>query len=376
MENLESIVFVKPKAYENLDEKEVENYLKADQRILSALEGIIKLGEEQLKNKTGYTSDNLPDESPKRTEFSLDNIRFNLITNVKINNPKYQTAFDKITGFLEVLVNDWKHGIRKDGVRTYEKENKEPFVRWDYLMENVLWYLSDITEYGVENKFKSITAPKEFDDMNLERLVIPVEIIKDFNIEKPGSAKIWYLARRFYNDVKKEVTQPVKKEIEKRSGITKENIPEKTQKYIEQMEDYLSVLKSIPSPRREPGKVIKRLFAIPKKKKPKGSKELPIIPNEENYIRLLDEYKELLEISLKKWKQLEGNIGEIVVFYYGIEDNERVKNEFPFLPEYKLIRDEDKMFLSIQALYTRMKFLEEDYKKNRLLRRHGIIKLV
>jgi len=372
--DLDAIVLVKPEAYESMGKAAAEGYFKAEQRVLSAIKGgLIDRGEDQLRAKTGFTSENLPDESPTRTEFSMDGIGFGLVTNVKVITPPYQAAFDKITGFLEVLVNDRQQGIRKDNVRTYDKN---PFVEMDYLMWNVLWYLSRVTKLGVENKFERIAAPAEVDEMVLERLVIPVELMRDFNIESPGAAKLWYQARKFYDDVIATTVAPLKDELVERTGVTVEEMPDETKKYWEQLGEYLFVVQSIPSPRRQAGKVIDRLYMIPQKTKPKGSTALPVVPGPENYQALLEEYRPILPTSLNRWKNLEGNIGELVVFYYGIENEPKVQEQFPFLPEYQLKKDGDKMFVSIQAVYDRMKALEENYVANRLLRVHSQVPIV
>jgi len=372
--DLDTIVLVKPEVYVSMGKAAADGYFKAEQRVLSAIkDGLISRGEEQLRAKTGFTSENHPDESPKRTNFSLDGINFNLITNVKVINPPYQTAFDKITGYLEVMTNDWKQGIRKDNVKTFDKK---PFVEMNYLMWNVLWYLSRVTELGVENKFERIAAPAEIDKVDLERLAIPTELMHDFDIEKPGAAKLWYQARRFYDGVSATAVAPFKDELVERTGVTKEEMPDETRRYWEQVENYLFVVQSIPSPRREAGKVIKRLYMIPQKAKPKGSTALPVVPSPENYQRLLEEYIPILPASLKKWKKLDGNIGELVVLHYGIENEPRVQEEFLFLPEFQLKRDGDKMFVSIQAVYDRMKALEENYVANRLLRKHSVVPIV
>jgi len=370
---LETIVLVKPETYESMGKIAADGYFKAEQRVLSAIKGgLIDRGEEQLRAKTGFVSENLPDESPTRTEFSMDGIDFGLVTNVKVINPPYQTAFEKITGFLEVLVNDRQQGVRKDNMRTYDKQ---PFVEMDYLMWNALWYLSRVTELGVENKFERIAAPAELDE-SLERLAIPTELMRDFDIEKPGAAKLWYQARRFYDDVSATAVAPFKDELVGRTGVTKEEMPDETQKYWEQVENYLFVVQSIPSPRRQAGKAIDRLYMIPQKTKPKGSTALPVVPGPENYQQLLEDYRPILPASLKKWKNLDGNIGELVVFHYGIENEPKVQEQFPFLPEFQLKRDGDKMFVSIQAVYDRMKALEKNYVANRLLRVHSIVPIV
>ena len=377
--NLDAFVFVKPEAYKKMDSKAVEEVLKADQRVLSNLETLINKGEEQIKAKTTYTNDHLPEESPTRTIISLDGIEFKLITNAKVNNPSYQTVFDKITTFLEDTLYDWEENIRKDGIRTYtsgETKEKVPFIRWDYLMSRILKHLSNITYLGVENKFEEIKAPKEYDKMKLETLTVPVNLIKDFKIEKPGAAKVWYLSRRFYNEVQAKTKAPIQKEMVDRTEITEEKMPQKTQEYLEQFEKYIYSLKTIPSPRRQPSQAIDRLFLIPQKDKPKGSTALPTILQPDNYIQLLEEYRPILPTSLKKWKKLDGKIGELVVFYYGIEKEPRVQEEFPFLPSYELIRDGDKMFVSLPTLYGRMMALEKDYETSRLLRKHTIIPLL
>lgn len=384
--DLDAVVLVKPDAFERMDTTAIENAMKADQRVLSRLGDLIVVGVEQLKAKTGYTNENLPDESPKRTPpFTLDKIDFYLTTDVRVNNPEYQPVFDKITGFLEVLVNDWEQGVRRDNVRTYsakvvmegnETLEKAPFIEWNYLMWSVYWYLSRATELGVTNEIEKIVAPKELDKMTLNTLVVPFNLIKDFNIEKPGATKLWYLARRFYKDVEATAEKPVKEEMVQRSGITKEEIPTETTSYYEQFDKYMPKVMSIPSPRRQPGKIIARLYKVPRKRKPQGSTALPVVVGPDNFIELLEAYRDTLPTSLKKWKNLEGNIGELVVFHYGIENETKVQQQFPFLPQYQLKRDGDKMFVYIQALYDRMKALEKDYIKGRLLRKHSVVPII
>lgn len=368
---LETITLVKPETYEQMNEETAKHYLKAQLTDVPKLEKLVKLGEEQIKSMPGYTDDNLPNESPVVTNFSLDGIDFDVRTSVRVNNPRYETAFQQIKGFLEVLINDWGREARKYGIRTYDGK---PFVRWDYLMENVLWYLSGVTDLGIKNDISNISLPKELENITLDRLVLPLH--GEFDISKPGNAKLWYLTTLFYKDLREILIEPVKEEMDKRSGLTKEEIPDETKVYWEQFGRFVLGVKSTPSPRSEPGDVIKMLFAIPQKDKPKGSKALPIIPNQDNYIELLETYKELLPTSLKRWKELKGKIGEVVVFYYGIEKQERIQQELTSLHEYQVRRDGDQIFISVLGLYNRMIALVEDSKKNRLLRKYEALHLL
>jgi hypothetical protein len=362
-----AITIIKPGAYERFDKASAEKFFRAEQQVLSLLEkGRIALGEEQLKAKTGFTNEHLPTASPTRTDFTLDDITFNMLTTVRANNPTYSTTFIQICSALELLQLDWKDNVRKDGVRTYDGE---PFVRWDYLLRLVTGYLSQATILGVENKFEAITAPKEIAEEKLEALVLPLSLIDGFEINRPGSARLWYRARRFCEEVEQETVAPLKKEVEERSGV--KEMPAETQEHEEQIADYLFVLKSVPSPRKEYGKIISRLFEVPQKNKPEGDTSLPIVVGPDNYLTLLEEYRPILTTSLKKWKGLEGKIGELVTFFYGIEDEEKVLEQFPYLPEYKVKRDGEKIFVSIPAIYSHLKALEQDYKTNRLLRRHS-----
>lgn len=363
---LEAIFIEKPKKFKEMDESALREFMKAKQRVL-ALSSLIDEGEAQLKEKTGYDNAHLPKESPDRTNFTLDDIAFNIITNVKVNNPEYQVAFDKIVWFLEELLID---GSSRYGVRTYEDEL---FVRWDYLMGRVFRYVSGVTNLGVENKFESIVAPDRLDTMKLSKLVMPINIVnEEFNINKAGSAEVWYLMRRFYAEVMAEIVEPVKEETARKSGVSTEQIPDETTDYLTQVGKYFSKIRNIPSHRRQPGQAINRIFMIPQKDKPKGSTEPPIVVGPDNYLSLLDEYRPLVNTSLKKWTKLEGKIGELIIPFYDIGDHEKVQKEFPAISEYNLIRDGNNIFVSIRALYNRMKALEKDYKKNRLLTQHEV----
>lgn len=369
------IVLVKPKAFTAMNKGSIEGVIKADQRVISALNDYLTVGEEQLKALTGYDNDHLPKESPTRTSKTLDDITFDIVTNVRVNNPEYQIVFHKIMGFLEMLANDWVTGVRKDGVRTYEVDSvKTPFVRWDYLMWNIFYYTSRKTELGVTHEIEEIKGYPQLADMDLNRLVLNGALVEKPDITKKGAAQQWYLAKRFYDEVMSDTVEPFKEKMEEASGITE--MPDETTKYWQQISNYLATLTTIPSPRRQYGKVINLLFQIPTKDKPKGSTELPVVPDYKNYQKLLDAYEPLLQTSLKKWKRLEGKIGELITLYYDLENEPRVKDEFPYLPEYLPKREDDKMFISVQALYSRLAALEDDYMKNRMLRKHSIARII
>jgi len=386
-----TIVIAKPEAYDGISKESAVELFKADQQVLGAIKSsLIERGIEQLKARTGYTNEHLPTMSPLKSDpFTLDGITFQLHTTVRRNNPQYEPAYAKIQGFLEVLDSDWNQEIRKDRVRTYDNEatgDKEPFVRWDYLMANVYGYISQRVKLGVENKFDAVTAPSELHEP-LDRLVIPVALMQDFDINKAGAARLWYQACKLYTDVTQKTVEPFKKELEGRAeragdeeegeGVERlgnvERMPLQTQEHWEQVADYLFRVQRVPSPRSQPGKAFKRMFAIPEKK---GKGELPVVITRENYLERLDTFAPHLEKSLPRWKHLEENIGELTTFHYAVDTDPRVQEEFPFLPEYQMKKDGDNMFVRVRAVHARMKALEEDYTTNRLLTRHEVRPLV
>ena len=386
-----TIVIAKPEAYDGITKESAMELFKADQQVMGVLKSsLIERGIEQLKARTGYTNEHLPTMSPLKSDpFTLDGITFQLHTTVRRNNPQYEPAYAKIQGFLEVLDSDWNQEIRKDRVRTYDNEatgDKEPFVRWDYLMANVYGYISQRVKLGVENKFDAVTAPSELHEP-LDRLVIPVALMQDFDINKAGAARLWYQACKLYTDVTQKTVEPFKKELEGRAeragdeeegeGVERlgnvERMPLQTQEHWEQVADYLFRVQRVPSPRSQPGKAFKRMFAIPEKK---GKGELPVVITRENYLERLDTFAPHLKKSLPQWKHLEENIGELATFHYGVDTDPRVQGEFPFLPEYQVKKDGEHMFVRVRAVHARMKALEEDYTTNRLLTRHEVRPLV
>lgn len=390
--NLENIIIAKPAAYQGMEVGSAQALLKAGQRVLGLLEtAVVDRGYEQLKAKTGYTKENLPDESPKPTApFALDNITFEMYTTVRRTNPKYQTAYDKIIAFVENIAYDWKEKAQKRGVRTYEDVitgNQGPFVRWDYFMARAYRYIGQFMELGVENKFTAITAPPELREP-LDRLVIPVALMQDFDIQRPSAARLWYQACQLYADVTQKTVEPFRTGLEERAerageveegeeeverlGRT-ERMPKETQEHWEQVADYLFKVQRVPSPRTQPGKALKRIFAIPERKE-KG--ELPVVVTGANYKERLDAFRPHLGKSLPRWKEVEGHLGELVTFYYGVNTDPRVQEEFPYLPEYQATKAGENLFVRVRAVHARMKALEEDYTKNRLLTRHEVRPLV
>lgn len=397
------LIIAKPGEFNKLDEKSLEEVIKADQRVYPLLDSFIEIGTRQITQIPGYTNNNLPDKSPKYTpDIVFDDISFKVMTYVSKKNPKYQEASDNIMAFLQCLINDWKRGIRKDRVKQFwseiiidgkTKKEKLPFGRWDYLMENILWYIAQKTELTVTNELTEINPPENLEKMELNVLVIPEDLQKNPNIQNKGAARIWYLAKRFRDEVQAETTQPYKQEMIERSGVTEELIKpkevelergkleikdtsEKAKAYLEQVGHYLSGLIPISSPRRQPGKALPRLYKIPEKYKPKGSTDIPIVIDDTNYKEFLEVYRPILDTSLKKWKQLDGNIGELVTFYYGIQDHPQVKEEYLFLPQYQIKLVKSHMWINIPVLLARMQGLEKNYTKDRYLNKLTIQPLV
>jgi len=378
--DLNNIIIAKPTAYQGMEVGSAEALLKAGQRVLGLLEtAVVERGYEQLKSRTGYTKEHLPDESPKATApFVLDNITFEMYSTVRRTNPQYQTAYDKIVAFVENAAYDWKEKVQKRGIRTYDDAitgNPGPFVRWDYFMGRAYRYVGQYTELGVENKFAEITAPAEYDTQKLGQLVLPVKIIADFDINKPGAARVWYLARRFCEEVTQETVKPFKNEMERQAGEVE--MSEYTKQCWKDIEKYLFTVQSVSSPRRQPGQALSQLLAIPERKKKKGDASLPVVVTENNYAHMLAEMgRPEVEKIVEGAKTLDGEIGELVTFHYGVDEHPRIRQELPFLPQYQIHKEEGAMFVSLQAIYDRMLALEHDFTKNRVLHRHSAMPLV
>ena len=138
--------------------------------------------------------------------------------------------------------------------------------------------------------------------------------------------------------------------------------------------DYLFRVQRVTSPRRQPGKALTRLFKIPEVEKEEG--EMPRIITAANFREVVTEYRPRIEASLRRWKNLEGNIGELIAFCYDLQDDPKVREQFAYLPEYQVEKDGDQMFVRVRGLRARMRALEEDYLKNRVLARHEVRPLV
>lgn len=378
---LDGIVLVAPGTYEWLDQKSVENCLAADQRVLSLLKkGIIDPGEEQLKSMTGYNADNIPEESPIPTDPNLDGIQFHLVTTVKPGKVSYQRAVDGIDKFLQSLEFDYDNGKYRKEVIALPLESMtggDLFVDLDYLLSHAFLHVDFErgNEYEVENKVDKVVPPKELVEEELNSLALSIEMVQDFDITNPGAAKLWYRAREFYNLVKSKTKNRLEDDMKERAGL---EVPKETKKYWEQVAGYLVGIQKIPSPQRQSGKTFHRMFKVPQRGKQRGSKALPVVVTTGNYTELLEEYRPILSASLKKWKKLDGNIGELTIFHYDLQDEEKVREQFPFLPEYHLQRtDECTQFVSIAAVRDRMLALQEDYKNpERVLYRHTVAPLV
>lgn len=366
------VTIAKPTAFEKIEKVSAEGYFQAYQRVLSLLkETIVERGEEQLKARTGYDEKNLPDKTPTNTYFKLDGIKFDIETIVRSSNPKHSEVFDSVSWFLEFNLELYEQGaIKKGFVRPYpvSEDREEPFIRWDFLMENFLSYSSEAMEeaLGVVQEIKFNEVPTEYGE-SLETLAVPLESIKDFDIESQGNAELWYRARKFCGEVKQSTIKPFKQAL----VTPKKEMPEETLNDWKQIEDIAFKVQAVSSPRREYKKVLDLLFLIPQKPKPKDSKELPTIVTPENYKELLEEYRIHLATLIETGKKIGGKVGEIAIPYYDLEDNEKVQAQFPCIVDYDTRKEGSKKYISLPALVQRMNSLIEDFKKGRTLRRIG-----
>ena len=143
-----------------------------------------------------------------------------------------------------------------------------------------------------------------------------------------------------------------------------EKLPEHVQTFVQQFGDLLVSVTTTPVTRPEYGKAINRMFRIPEAAKKRGSRELPAIPTPENYIALLEKFRESLPRALPQWRNLENHIGELVTFHYGLENNARVAEAYPFLPEYQLKRRGNVAYVSLEAVKERLEGLVSDYQSH------------
>ena len=368
--DLDSIVLVKPAQYEELGKTAAEGWFSAEQSIISALAkntkngmGIIPGGEDLLKNNHPYSKNNLPATTPVTTNFTLDDIKFEVETAVNVPNPPYETAFTNIIKHIENLVLDFKDGIVRPAIRTIDDE---PYIELNYLMRRGFRFIGDVQEYGLKNELKVVNVPEKLETMSLDKLVLPIELLKGFDIKKPGAAETWYLAKRFYDEVQADTVKPIKEAVVQKSGDAEQ--------YWTQVEGYLFIVQNISSPQRQFAKVLNRIYRVPKPSKKKG--ELPVIIDHNNYLAMLEAMKGNIDKKVNQWKVLDNNIGELTALWYGIGDNAKVQEQFPFLPEYMAKKRDDRIFVSVQAVYDRLKALEQDYMSNRMLRKHTIQPIV
>jgi hypothetical protein len=373
-----TFVMAKLDDFDKITDKEITDVVAANQEGLTALKTkVIEPGEEQLKGMTGYNKYKLPKVSPiDAPPIVLDSITFNLKSKVS-PNIQYKEVFNGLMYFIKFNMHDWEEGIRKDNVRNHKGEQ---YIELQYLLSNYFFLYNDssIANLIVKNEIpeKGIIPSADLEHETLEKLVINLDLVNNFHIKKPGSAKFWYQAKKFYDSELPKINA-VKKEMENRTGVSKENMPVKMVEYSEQIKNFLYVVDSVPQVRKQYAKILERLFAVPQKDKSKGSKELPVIVNETNFIKLIIDYSPLVGTSLKTWKTLEGNVGELIAVLLGIEDEPRVAQEFPYLPEYKsnaIPVKNNRTFISVQGLYNRLYALAEskDYDKDKLARKHSL----
>ena len=372
---LDSFVIVKPEHYSGFNEPSTKAILKADQQVLGLLEKIVTAGEDQLRKKTGFSNEHLPSTSPAVCKYTLDDMEIEVTSTVKRINPEYQVAFDRLTGFLDFLLDDWKDGIRKYRVRTYhDKEHpKEPFVRLDYLLSNVYRFLGDVTELKVEQKIET-WAPPEYDDITTH-LVIPLKLIaRDtglFSIDEPGAAKLWYQAKKFKDDVLENTVKPYKEKALENAGVSETK--DETREHFEQIAGkYLIRVQSVPSPRRLAGKAMNTMFEIPEIQREEGV--LPQVITNLNYRQLLDEYEPNLRNKKGDLRSVK-NIGELILVHYGLEHDPKVLDAGINLQAYRAQRQDGQIYVSIPAVYTKLGQLENELIRDRMLHNLDIMHL-
>jgi hypothetical protein len=312
------ITIKKPQRFEKLDSTAAENYFRLREGGISFLENeVIKPFEAALKEKTGFSDENIPDIAATK-KLNLDGIVFSITSEPTTKRPSYGEIYEKLTTYLNIINEEYDQGTRKEGVITIDSL---PYISAENILTKILEWKDEVLDRGVKQTIK-FKLPEEIEDENLKSLAVG---LVDYSAINPATARTYVRAKIMKLDAA-EIISDFEGKLKDQTGFSKENLPENTENSWVQAGDYLFKIQSVPYPSTSYGKIINDLAKSSDNLKSAGDLCLMLDGKEallENIyeIRTRDDSKYISLRSLQSRisklteKNTENTLGQKITFY-------------------------------------------------------------
>ncbi len=315
---MEIITVKKPQKFEKLDSAAAENYFRLREGGISFLENeVIKPFDVALKEKTGFSDENIPKEATTK-KLNLDGIVFSITSEPTTKRPSYGDLHEKLTTYLGIIEQEYNQGTRKEGVITIDLL---PYISVENILSKILEWKDEVLDRGVKQTIK-FKLPEEMENENLKSLAVG---LVDYSVINPANARTYVRAKMMKLDAA-EIISDFEGKLKDQTGFSKENLPEQTENSWVQAGDYLFKIQSVPYPSISYGKIINELVKSSENPKLAGDLCLMLDGKEallENIyeIRTRDDSKYISlrsmqgRISKLTEKNTENTLGQKITFY-------------------------------------------------------------
>ncbi len=242
-------------------EKSADDYFKAKYNLLPLLKNmVISPFEKLLKEYTGFSTENLPEETTT-TELKLGDITFSITSSKKVKKPKVSETYNGLVNYLTFLKEGYQKGIGRKGVKTF---GQKPYV----LLDDIFTKLDELKkEVTLDNIKQSLSH--DYSEEYSGRLVIPLS--GELSLSE-SDALLYVRAKLLEEILRTSTVKPYEEKLKKQTGYSKNNVPEKMKTKCVQVQGNLIIIKSIPESTVKYTNLFNSLIKEPPKKVTKRTK--------------------------------------------------------------------------------------------------------
>ena len=233
--DLERITVEATPNFTGLNKDSVQNYFKAKFSLLPLLKNrVINPFEELLKDYTGYSKNNLPNEVTE-TSLQLGDIDFTIKSEKRIKRPRLIEIYEGYLDYLEFLQDGHSKNIRRKGVRTF---NDRPYI----LLDEVFSKLDELRQIVTENEVKH-SLKNTFSEEYSGSIVIPLS----YKIMLNESGALTYVhTKEIIKDISSNTVKNFEDCLKQQTGYHKNNPPKEMDTKWTQINNHLFQIQSIP----------------------------------------------------------------------------------------------------------------------------------
>ena len=293
--------------FTGFNEGSAANYYKAKERINFLKDYITTRFESQLKEKTRYNKQNLP-EGRDVSHLELGDYTFEIINETRQKKPQSKKIFENITNYFGFLNQQYAEGIRRRDIFTI---NNQAYTTLEHLFQRIEGFRNEVLENDLKQTI-TYKGPEEYSDA--------VIVAPESKIQLNESGAILYTnSQDIIRKLKTNTLKPFDDILKEQTPYNKDNIPEKKHDTLAQAGDFLF--------------------------------KVSVIPEQ------TVSYAKIFNALTKEGKRVTKTTGELVLLRDGFDLDQKIK-EF-----YQPVTKSRTTYVSIPGIMERMNSLKQEYTK-------------